>query len=494
MSQPIRIHPNNPKIFEFRGKPLALITATEHYGAVMNRPFDFERYLVEAAEKNMTMTRLFTLFRELQSAMNPYSTCKPESPDYIAPFARTGVGKALDGQPLYDLDKWDLEFFERLHRFLDLASDYGIIVEVTLLSNTYCDDVWHLNPLHHLNNINGLDEVRWQDYNTLRNRKLFEMQARHVRQIVEVTKGYDNIIYEICNEPAGFNNPADTNLASPAEVDEWQMAIADVIRDAESDMPYKHLISGHEAFVYDPFTHSSAKSFRSFGVDIVNMHPLPNITYGEASFDMGEFMMKQLKLRAVRDFCIATYHEPKPLNYDEDNSSSQYKDFDAWTIHRKRAWTTLMSGGHYDYIDFSIINYCPTGTPESQRHIRTWMKHLSEFVHGLDLVHSRPLNCIVDCQPDCVCGSAFGVENEEYSIYLADARELTDPGCGQPITGTVTLDIPECKYTAGYYSPVDGVFSLSTPLTVQSGPAVVEMDFTHDVVIHIKKRSGSSIL
>ncbi len=165
---PIRIHPRNPKIFEFRGAPLALVTATEHYGAVMNRPFRFERYLADAAEKKMTLTRLFTLFRELQSASNPYSTCKPESPDYIAPFKRVGPGKALDGQPQYDLDQWNPEFFERLHRFLSLASSYGIIVEVVMLSNTYGDSVWALNPLHPRNNVNGIEEIHWPEYMTMR--------------------------------------------------------------------------------------------------------------------------------------------------------------------------------------------------------------------------------------------------------------------------------------------------------------------------------------
>src|SRR5215813_9751228 len=77
MSQPIRIHPQNPKLFEFRGQPLVLVTATEHYGAVMNRTFRFERYLADAADKKMTLTRCFMLFREMQTSINPYSTCKP---------------------------------------------------------------------------------------------------------------------------------------------------------------------------------------------------------------------------------------------------------------------------------------------------------------------------------------------------------------------------------------------------------------------------------
>jgi len=65
MTGAIKIHPQNPKLFEFRSRPLALVTATEHYGAVMNRPFDFESYLADVAEKRITLTRLFTLFREL---------------------------------------------------------------------------------------------------------------------------------------------------------------------------------------------------------------------------------------------------------------------------------------------------------------------------------------------------------------------------------------------------------------------------------------------
>ena len=96
MSQPIRIHPENPKLFLFRGRPLVLLTATEHYGAVMNRPFRFTRYLDDAAQRGITLTRLFMLFRELQSAINPYSTDKPETQDYIAPYERTGPGRARD--------------------------------------------------------------------------------------------------------------------------------------------------------------------------------------------------------------------------------------------------------------------------------------------------------------------------------------------------------------------------------------------------------------
>ncbi|HUT74592.1 MAG TPA: DUF6298 domain-containing protein [Armatimonadota bacterium] len=486
MSIPIRVHPDNPRCFEFRGKPLALVTATEHYGAVMNRPFRFERYLADAAAKRMTLTRLFVLFRELQTPVNPYSTCKPESPDYVAPFARTGPGTALDGQPRFDLDRWETEFFARLHRFLSLASEYGIVVEVTLLSNTYAPNIWALNPLHHANNVNGLEQVEWHDYLTMRHPKLLERQLAHVRKIVEETKRYDNVIYEICNEPGG-GVEGRTEKPSPDEINQWQMAIAQTIREAEADLPCKHLIAGQEAFTYEPFAQPCDRSFSELDLDVVNIHPLPNTTCGGKSYDMGEFMSKQLKLRAFRDFCLATRDQPKPLNLDEDNVASQYKDFDAWTIHRKRAWTALLSGCHYDYIDFSIINYCETGTPDSRRHIRTWMRHLSEFIHTVDLPRARPLAGWLKDPPPHTLESVLAVEGEDYCIYLADERELGDDGAGKNVRGEITLRLPPGRYRASCYSPLTGMHSPATEVAGGEDLRLALPAFEHDVAVRITR-------
>ena len=72
-NKPICVHTKNNKVFEFRGKPTVLICATEHYGSVINRGFNFEKYLVEAADKSQNYSRLFGLFREEQTPVNPYS-------------------------------------------------------------------------------------------------------------------------------------------------------------------------------------------------------------------------------------------------------------------------------------------------------------------------------------------------------------------------------------------------------------------------------------
>ena len=87
-----RLHPENPHYFLYRGRPRVLITATEHYGAVINRNFNYARYLAEAADKAATLSRCFLLFRELEGIpLNPHSPCKPRPGEYVAPFARSGA-------------------------------------------------------------------------------------------------------------------------------------------------------------------------------------------------------------------------------------------------------------------------------------------------------------------------------------------------------------------------------------------------------------------
>ena len=102
----------------------------------------------------------------------------------------------------------------------------GIVVEVTLFSNTYASHVWALNPLRSENNINGLKALEWPEYNTLKDPELFKRHAAFVRKVIREINHYDNIYYEICNEPGGGVK----GFAPPSDVDAWQAAVAKVVR------------------------------------------------------------------------------------------------------------------------------------------------------------------------------------------------------------------------------------------------------------------------
>ena len=483
--EPLTLHPENPRYFLFRDKPLALITATEHYGAVFNRPFDFEAYLDDMAEKKITLTRLFLLYRELQTPRNPYSTCKPESPDFIAPWPRTGPGKAIDTHPKYDLSQWNPEYFSRLDRFLRLAEERGIIVELTLLSCTYYDPIWALNPLNAKNNIQEIGICALQDYISLKDEALVEKQLEFVRKIVQVTSHFNNVYYETCNEPiGGFEG-----FATQQEVNAWQVKIAEVIREECRKTNRELLVFGYPAASTLPEIDLDL-AFDTELFDGVNYHPAINgpVTLRGKQFLLGKFMSGEKTLQAVRDFCLLASQESKPCVNDEDNSAASKLNEEGWIANRQRAWVTMMSGGHYDVIDFSITIYTPTGTPAANAKLRTWMGQLSTFFHSLDFIHASTKNDWLNNMPKHVLACTMSVPGVDYAAYLADTREFTTaPTAGRPLTGEVTCSLPDGQYSLAFYSPETGLYSPG--IEVQGGkPLKIQLpEFQHDLVLRAKR-------
>jgi len=450
----------------------------------MNRPFDFEKYLDDAAKHKMTLTRTFLLFRELQGARNPSSPCKPDSPDYISPFPRTGPGKALDGEPIYDLDQWNPEYFQRLHSFLEAASGRGIIVELTLFSNTYADNIWELNPFRAQNNKQNLEKISWQDYLSLKNPELLRRQKDYVRKIVQETSQYDNIYYEIANEPGG-DIP---NHVSHADIDLWQSQIAKIVREELVRLNRPHLISGQQAFSYNPrFRFPLDQTFSQPLFDIVNVHPLPDIVFSGKTYQLGNFMSKELELSNLAQFSRDVFPERKPVVQDEDNTASIYRDAVGWTIHRKRAWTSLLNGSHYDYIDFSITVGSEDGTISSRQQIRKWLQNLSEFMSSFDFVHSSLNTAWVNDLPAHVIASGLSVQGRDYVIYLADGREVTDPTAGKPINGTIRLSLPVGRFAVSLYSPVSGEYSPAISVDGGHDTFLTVPEFENDIVIRARR-------
>lgn len=480
---PVAIHPENPKYFLFRGKPLVLIAASEHYGSVVNRRFDFEKYLDEAADTKQTVTRTFLLYRELETARNPCSPLKPASPDFVAPWPRTGPGKAMDGEPKYDLERWNPEYFTRLHAFISAASKRGIVAELTVFSNTYSDEVWALNPLRNKNNLQNIGNVEPSDYTSKRDQKLLERQSAYARKVVQETSGYDNVYYEICNEPGG----GEPSRATSADVDAWQRLMGGLIREELRKLNRSHLIAGQSAFSVHPFRHELDECFTDSMLDIVNIHPWPILTLKGHTYNLGRFMSKDLQLLQFRDFFLAAYQEPKPCGSDEDNAASLYLDDVGWTIDRKRAWTAIMCGAHYDFIDFSIKAGIEAGTAESRHKIRSWMRNLSQFIHSFDFIHARPASGWIAAMPAHLLATGLAKAGEDYVVYLADAREATDPSAGEPISGDVSFQLPEGDYRVFLYSPTTGGYSPCLPVHGGGLVTFVLAPFVEDIVVRVTR-------
>jgi hypothetical protein len=221
----------------------------------------------------------------------------------------------------------------------------------------------------------------------------------------------------------------------------------------------------------------------------VNDHPLPDTNFNGHVYDMGNFMSRELRLDQVAGFCKAAFPFPKPTVLDEDNAASMYRDVTGWTIHRKRAWTALMNGCHYDYIDFSITVGNETGTSASQRGIRTWMQHLSAFSRSVDFVNAKPDTSWIAGYPAHLVVSGLSISGRDYVAYLADAREVTDSSAGSAIEGSLTLSLPAGNYDVSLYSPVTGESSPAIQLKGSGRTDVALPSFHEDIVVRARLRN-----
>ena len=142
----------------------------------------------------------------------------------------------------WDLNTWNEAYFTRLKDIAQAASDRGIIVEFTFFSVLY-DDIWNgqNSPFHPSNNVQGYGSPT-NRYECLRqnsvNALLFERQLAAVRRIVRELNGFDNVTYEIVNEPF-WNEPG----VKDSEEVAFHNSMLAAIREEEAALPNRHLVA-----------------------------------------------------------------------------------------------------------------------------------------------------------------------------------------------------------------------------------------------------------
>ena len=214
---PVQLHPQNPHYFLFHGKAMALIGSGEHYGAVFNGDFDYHKYLQTLEAEGMNYTRLFGgsyVEMPAKSFGILRNDLAPAPGRFVAPWARTDTAGYAGGGNKFDLSKWNPEYFQRLHDFLEEANRRGVVVEITLFSSQYADVQWNLSPFKRENNVNSTDEIDWKKLNTLENGNILGYQERYTRKLVREASTYPNVIFEIANEPWS-DRPVLANVVNP---------------------------------------------------------------------------------------------------------------------------------------------------------------------------------------------------------------------------------------------------------------------------------------
>jgi hypothetical protein len=430
---PIRLHPENPRYFQFRGEPAFLITSGEHYGAVLNRDFDRVPYLDELKARGFNLTRVFSgTYREVPGSFNiKENTLAPKAGRLSSPWAQV-QGK---GEPeKFDLDRFDEAYFRRLRDFVADAGTRGIVVEYVLFCPLYEENLWAASPMNARNNVNGVGQFPRSEVLTLKHEDLLRRQLAFVRKAVAELNGFDNVYFEICNEPYFGGVTLD-----------WQRKVAETIVEAEKDLPSRHMIAQNIA-------NEKAKVDRADpAVSLFNFH------------------------YASPPDVIAMNADLKAALGDDETGFRGTAD----RHYRREAWEFLLSGGSlYNNLDYSFTVAHPNGTAEVKDPtpggggpaLRSQLAILRRFLSGLDFLHMKP-------RPDLIAGSRLPDKARAYAlaksgqvaVYIGGGAKATlkltlpagsyrfewiDTKTGEPVKtgtfaaegrpgGTIQLDSPE---------------------------------------------------
>ena len=442
-TKPITLNKENPHYFSYHDKPTILITSGEHYGAVLNLDFDYLPYIDELHSKGLNLTRTFTgAYVEPQGAFNIASNSLAPSPGrFICPWSRSEEPGYANGGNKFDLTRWDVAYFNRLKNFVVAAQKRDIIIELSLFCPFYEEIQWSLSPMNAINNVTGVGSIDRNNVYTLdKNDGLLAIQENLVIKIVNELKSFDNVIYEICNEPYFGGVTTD-----------WQFHIADVISETEKTFKARHLISQNiangNAKIKDPHP----------GVSVFNFH------YASPPVAVAE-----------------NYYLDKVIG---DNETGFRGTSDS--TYRREGWEFILAGGGlYNNLDYSFTANEESGTfvyPSTQpgggsKKLRNQLSYLKNFMYRFDFIKMSPGNTgIYKIFPENARMDALTEPGKQYAVYLFGGTQTR-----------LELMLPAGTYKIEWMNPLTGK-TMAKQFLKHSGSkfTIASPTYTQDIALSI---------
>jgi hypothetical protein len=206
---PLRVSTTNPRYFETPAGEVVYLTgsytwnALQDWGATNPPPvFSFNGYVDFLVAHGHNFTRLVSW--EHGSGI-PWTA----EPVWVTPIAyeRTGPDAGLDGQPKFDLTRWNEKHFDRLRSRIRQAERRGIYVSVVLFNGlSVGSHAWKGHPFNGRNNVNGVDadanrNGEGEELETLGSLAITEWQRAYLNKVIDSIGDLDNVLWEIGHEP-----------------------------------------------------------------------------------------------------------------------------------------------------------------------------------------------------------------------------------------------------------------------------------------------------
>lgn len=487
--RPIHLDPANPHYLVFHGKPTALVTSAEHYGAVVNGEWDASdqrAYLDELQRNHLNLTRILSgAYREnrdyfaVRRLWPPFlqwdhNTLGPEPGAFIAPWAETDIPSDADLDPSFgtypkwDLSRWNPAYFERLKRFVAEADRRGIAVEFTFFHNFFGDGPhgqWTASPLNPANNVNGVGNVPYNQVHTLDNDGLLKYQEALVRKVVTELNGFDNVYYETIGEPyvdgPGYQFP-DSIYGLGGDYAPWEHRMVETIRQTERHLRQQHLIAQN---VCPGCTRTAGPSpivDAAPEISIFNFHgPPPSV---------------------VSD----NYHLDRVISFDEALGVASEASF------RASGWDFLFAGGGiFDFSDYSFRGDDPIGSRPpnhawvgvSGPRLRAQIGVLGRFMAQLPVARMHPADDALASGPAVGTARVLAKPGQVYAVYLDAVGSAAH-------ADEIGLRVLPGRYLARWIDPVSGRETQRASLRASHGKLRLPTPSFADDVALLLTRAG----
>jgi hypothetical protein len=481
-NSPIKVCPANSHYLFYKDKPLVLITSDHHYGAIIDMDFDFVKYLEYLANNGLNLTRIYPggMFEPTDKYLigNPLG---PHQGRQLLPWAKsdqTGANPLL-AEPgksscKYDLDKWNPDYFARLKAFVELARKKNIIVEIPFFNGMYAD-CWPLMVMYHGNNIQNVGQYESKDcglFTTLNNQNLdvINYQKAYIKKIVTELNEYDNLIFDICDEPSLQGLPDGNIVLRPDSIIvPWINAMKDAFLQTEELLPEKHLLGQTVQSCSPDF---SAEPWCKW---------LPTEYVGPAE--------KAFKLN---------YMSNKPVinvetNYFGISLTKQAYNVDA--VRLEGWWFMLGGGAGIINLNGEYYHGQESGSAKTKTQIVPQKKILKDFMNSLDLTRLSRFTSFSGTPADSY-SNAIAEIGKQYALYLFHGTIEDDWGCSfVPKPGnyrdTLTLNaIPAESYLVEWIDPTSGIVKGSESLSWAGGNLMlITPPYLLDIALRILKNN-----
>ena len=416
------------------------------------QPLAFPQFVKFLTDHGHNFTLLWTIETPRFCSLPVSEGTAPQFTVSPFPWQRTGPGKATDGEPKFDLAKFDASYFSRLRSRVEALNQAGVYAGIYLFTGEFlnlyrCADDGY--PFSGANNINGVDD----GYKSGRRgigavsmtapNAITTFQDAFVDKMVDTLNDLPNVLWIVSEE-------------APSQSVWWNSHLVEHLRNYEATKPHAHP-AGYAAPIGVP----DAVIYNS---DADWVAPLAEVSPASS---------------------CGTGKPPCKVNVND----SDHSYFGMWNEtpqqNRNFFWENFTSGAGVLFMDPFTVDYprqdrnhCVNpvngicGAPDLRwENVRNTLGYIVKMSHRVDLADLSPRDTL-SSTGFCLAGT--GAKAAQFIVYA-------------PAGGSFTVDLsparPDHRLTVTWVNPATGAETKSGTVAAGSSHQLFTSPFVGDAVL-----------